>query len=257
MPRIPFYEKIKNREIDISIEITKMHQLFTNFSDADILFPHLDNKMGCYDAYEFMNLLERHMDWSSQFTAYLDYCDFFLILERTAIKYAKWCKANRYSSDLRIDYSSVLEGITFVLDKLDYQIIDNKKGAPFVALKDTVAEEVAGMSEFSDIKWRVLEYNGHNTSLKDKKAILSELYKKFELLRPNLKKTNGKVASKLGELIQLVRHSKDEKKESKYAFFYQNEEEWCDKIYDLLLECFLHSENEKVLDEIITLEEGK
>lgn len=165
-------------------------------------------------------------------------------------------KANNKSINLgksiliQTNYSLIYENIEFVLDKLNYCILLDENNGFLIAKKDALAEEVAGDPKYEDIKWRILEYNSHSATLEEKKATLQELYKKFETIRSELKKTNKCLENNLGGLSQCIRHVKNQKKEKKYAFYYENEEKWCDKIYDLFLESFIHISNKSILDEI-------
>jgi hypothetical protein len=251
MPRISFEEKLKIRKVNLNQEIEKLVYIFNNKLeyDSNILFNHLDNKMGCFDSDEFMKLGFSNIDRSSLINCYLDLCDFYLLLETA---HTRLQRKDKYASlnYLKADYASIYSGIVFILDKIDYQIILDENNKPFISQKDAVAEEIAGMAEYSDVKWRILEYNSYKISLDEKKYILIELYKKFEGVRKDARLSNMELETRIGELIQCVRHKKDAPKEEKFSFYYSNEEKWCDKLYDLLLEIFIHLENKKIIQEI-------
>lgn len=70
-----------------------------------------------------------------------------------------------------VDFEIVLEGINFILDRLDYQIFVDDHDNYIITTKDAVAEEVASISTYEKIKWRILEYNEYNISLEEKKDI--------------------------------------------------------------------------------------
>lgn len=249
MARIPFEEKLIHREVIIENELYKLQDIFENSlkDDAKILFDYFDVKFGCFDSDEFMNLVFLNSNSEDVVLRYLDYCDFFLLF----IKPLKVFNGESHPYEkMSTDFVSIYSGIIFVLNKIDYGVVVTEDEKYLIVQKNTVAEEIAGSPTYSDIKWKVLEYNAHNTNLEEKKAILVELYKKFEDIRPNLKETNKPLEKELAGLIQCVRHTKNRKGLEPYSFYYDDEEKWCDKLYDLLLECFIHEDNKAILDEI-------
>lgn len=246
MARINYIEKLSRRSIDITYELMRISKLFTSVDfkkDFDLIYPFIENKLGTFNNKDYISLIISNTDKSYDIPKYLDYCDAFL----TIYKAYKKLLNDEYYLSFYVDFEIVLEGINFILDRLDYQIFVDDHDNYIITTKDAVAEEVASISTYEKIKWRILEYNEYNISLEEKKNILRHLYIEFEKIRSLLSNTYSK---KIGGLINCIRHNKDDQEDNPYSFYFKNEEEWCDKLYDLLLESFLHAENKKIIKEI-------
>lgn len=269
MTRIALNEKLEKRKINLKEEITKINiflfkydivnqefcsNFMTNVSKP--LFNLLDNKFGCISVYELSDLFLDNLEKKNLLNKFLEYCDFYLMFYKAYLKYRhrNIYYPSSYENKPFEKFAKYYEKIEYTLDKIDYQIIE--KDTDFLIVpKDVVAEEVAGLDRYKDIKWRILEYNSYKTTLNEKRAILDVLYTKFEgkTKKNVISEQNAVLYNELSGIIQCARHGIDSPKVKAYTFFYDNEEAWCDKIYNLILEAFLHMENKKIIKEILDL----
>lgn len=248
MRRTTILEKIKTRDVNITKEADKIKFFFVKsiMHDANILFPFVKEKLGCLDSKEYNDLLDANISHASDLDAYLDYCDIFLIYYDAYQKLSN--KILLYPDvSLLVDYNATYESIEYTLDKLNYKIVKEKNKELIIVFKDAAADLVVKMPAYKHIKWRIIEFNHHKLSLEDKKSILMELYKIFEKIREELKKTNKDLEATIGEMSQLLRHHTDDKKRNKYHFYFKNEEYWCNRLYSLFLEAFINNENKKII----------
>lgn len=244
MARIPFQERAKARKINIVTEVNKLNNVAFNLIDKDggKLFSYLKDKLGCLNHQEFFQLLMNQLDNLTYEEKYLEYCDFILIFADIVFK-----NQVSYISYSETVFKTIIESMIFILDKIGYEIeVYEEKFR--VVHKDVLAEEVASKEAYKDIRWRILDYRAHKVTLDDKKFILMELYKKFEEIRKPLKNTSTELESKIGLFLNLIRHRKSEINEKNHHFYYDDEERWCDHVYNWLLEAFIHLENRTTLE---------
>ena len=61
---------------------------------------------------------------------------------------------------------------------------------------------------------------------------------------------------KLGQFVQCVRHTKDNPV-AEFPFYYKDEEEWLDKIFEMIIGILSFSKTKTIVKEIVDLENKK
>ncbi len=143
-----------------------------------------------------------------------------------------------------IDNDCDLLGYVFVKDDDCYRV--KLKNAVAEATKLSVKEETASKID------KYLMIRSGNTE--EKRNCIKMLADDIEILCKQ--NSNIKEYDKLKQFIQCVRHTK-EKPKVEFPFYYQNEEEWLDKTFDMIIGALSFTRTKEIVSEIIDLENKK
>lgn len=240
MERISLFDRLKNSEVNIDSEQDKIISIIDGsyYFKEDLKSLFKVTEFGAYEA-DFNSFVAQLME-SDDINLFLDLCEFLNYL----LKFNKFNSLSMNSARhlFKVIYSDV--------DRLGYVF---KKVGSFekICLKNPVAESVAEVvnKKTSDKIYSYLMIR--NGDVDNKRLAIKDLADDFETIRGKVDKT--KEFDKLGQFIQCVRHTKDNPKKE-FPFYYEDEEKWLDKIYEMLLGAFAYSKSIDLYKEIIEQE---
>lgn len=141
--------------------------------------------------------------------------------------------------------------IEMCISKTGHAFTTDAEGRYVLYLKNPEAEAVATMVEKS-IATKIYDYLMiRKGNIKDKRETLKSLSDDIEVLCKKYKDDN--VVSKVSQIMQCIRHPK-EKMQPKYPFFFENEEEWMDKLFEMFMYVLSIPKTKKYIDEFKSLE---
>ena len=161
--------------------------------------------------------------------AFLDLLEFL----RTLLVFIDIDNLRKYGENCEYQSSIQLANlIDFDAEKLGYGFLPNEKSKTFDAyLKDPITESVAlkanDLTKDKIYNYLVLRKGMVN----EKRLAIKDLADDIENL---CKKYNNDPYSKTREFLQCVRHTK-EKQNINFYFYYENEEYWLDKCFDMIV----------------------
>lgn len=245
MERLSKFEKIKNREINISNEFYKICSIFDN-NQLNLEYDFNDNfKKSPLSAYyvDFAELYnELIQDHSLE--GFLDFSEI--------IHYLYLYGDFSYRSSKDADQLDCI--IKTDLERLGYELVMLDDGTYKARIKDATVESIASSLKPS-IQDKIYAYMMiRDGNVEEKRVCIKDLADDFETIRPKIGTRDP--FKKLGQFIQCVRHTKDKPK-PEFPFYYKNEEKWLDKIFRMLVASFAYSEANEICDEIIEEENKK
>ena len=170
----------------------------------------------------------------------------------------------------------ILDNLKIIISKLNHEIhrIDKENGFFLMLIeKNPAAKAAAELIKDDERSLDVIRYNHHalKGNLDEKRKILSQLYKEFEKVRPNIANNDlletidnqkSTLESDLGLLFNNtdIRHYKGTNKNIQTNFKNlgkEGKEEWYDKIYDMFLSAILVNDYIETKPEINLLKKEK
>ena len=157
------------------------------------------------------------------------------------------------------EYRMLRENLSAVLDTLDLEAICfEDEQQVFLKEKNGVINTILENVE-DNIAIDIVRYKHHTLKgkLDEKRKILAYLALQFEKMRKQLKGMQCNVESDTGFLLDtFIRHNNDEKEYIKELAYYELES-WYDKIYELILVCFMQNKYLDYKQEINVLKQEK
>lgn len=141
--------------------------------------------------------------------------------------------------------------IDMCLLKLGYTCKLDDEGRLVLYLKNPEAEAIATMVEKSTAT-KIYDYLViRRDNVEAKRTALKSLSDDIEVLCTKYKDDN--VVSKVSQIMQCVRHTK-KKMQPKYPFFFEKEEEWMDKLFEMFMYVLSIPKTKKYIEEFKSLE---
>lgn len=264
--RESLFEKLKKRELSFIQELRKIYNLlcqhytttYSYYSSAFKQSPfnvyYEDFYDGLFDLIEidkdyyieqtsnFSYLLDNIIRLQAELTldSFLDYLEFF----RTLLEFKS------------IDFDTNAKQIALIVfndcDKLGYTFKSDDDNKTFkVMLKNPEAEAVA-LQQKESIRNKIYKYLMiRNGRIDDKRECIKSLADDVEVVCK--KYSNISEYDKLKQFIQCVRHTKDTPKKE-FPFYYENEEKWLDKIFEMIIGILSFTKTKEIVNEIKKLE---
>lgn len=267
--RESLFEKLKKRKICFVQEIRKINYLLTQpyagaylfYSEAFKISPfaayyadlddamrdliEIDENRYLNLTYDFECIVDNIINSQVDLTldSFLDYLEFFWTL----------FNSNCNSRDLSANAKQIALIVFNDCEKLGYSFKnDNDNEKVFkVMLKNPEAEAVA-LQVKENVKDKIYRYLMiRNGKVNDKRECIKSLADDVEVICKTY--TSIKEYGKLKHFIQCVRHTKDTPKKE-YPFYYEDEEKWLDKIFDMIIGILSFTKTKEIVEEIIELE---
>lgn len=263
--RESLFEKLKKKEISYIRELRKINNLlnqkytstYSYFSYAfknspfnvyyedfdEAMFDIIETDSAYYmDAtYGFDYLIDYNIENHNELTldSFLNYLEFF----RTLIEYK--------SRDFDTNAKQISLIILNDCEKIGYSFKKDHNNAYKVMLKHPEAEAVAlSVSESTRNKiYRYLMIRGDR--VEEKRECIKALADDVELICK--KYSNIQEYDKLKQFIQCARHTKDDPKKE-FPFYYENEEKWLDKIFEMIIGILAFTKTKEIVNEIKKIE---
>lgn len=239
MERQSLFEKLKAQRVSFDAEIRTILAIYNSSFDLRFVLENnfRNSKLSPF-AKSFNDLQNSILKQEHNLSCFLDFCELYIVVFHVS------GFGNGSCSDVR----HIKEIINMDLFKLGYKIVNDNKGEPGFRLKNDIAESVAQSCK-KTIQDKIYEFlTCRNGDVINKRRILKDLADDFETIRPKL--NHIKEFKKLGQFIQCVRHTKDCPKKE-FPFYYENEESWLDKIFDMLIASFAFSSASDIYNTII------
>lgn len=267
--RVSLFEKLKKRKICFIKEIKKINNLliqfcddthlfyseafkispfavyYVNFDDAMRDLIEIDGNYCLYSDDDFGFFLDRMINLHVDLTldSFLDYLEFFWTLFNSNRK-SRYLDANAKQIALIVYNDCEKLGYTFKND-------DDNEEVFKVMLKNPETEAVA-LQVKENTRDKIYRYLMiRNGKVNDKRECIKSLADDVEVICK--KYSSIKEYGKLKHFIQCVRHTKDTPKKE-YPFYYEDEEKWLDKIFDMIIGILSFTKTKEIVEEIVKLE---
>lgn len=269
--RTSLYEQLKLQKISFIGEIQKINELiygnhnpaYSFFCDAFIRSPYnfrytkfdeilldLFETNQNFNLYtnDFYSFIENAFRSNVELT--LDSFLNYLELYRTLLD----IKSSYIRNDTNIQIKAIIE---YDCEKLGYEFIKDKKSNTFkVMLKNAEAEAaVLNINEATRNKiYRYLTIRLGN--VEEKRECILSIYRDIEDTVSELRRKYTEF-DKLGQFIQCTRHTENDQINRKhFPFYYENEDEWLDKVFDMIISVITFSKLQKITKDIKRLEKN-
>ena len=264
--RESLFEKLKKRKLSYVQELRKIYNLiyqpltntYSYYSSAFKCSPfnvfYEDFEEGLFDLIEidkdyylepvdsFDCLLDNIIHFQADLTldSFLDYLEYF----RTLLEFK--------SRDFDTNAKQIALMVFNDCDKLGYAFKSEDNNKTFkVMLKNPEAEAVA-LQQKESIRNKIYKYlMMRNGRTDDKRECIKSLADDVEVICK--KYSNIPEYDKLKQFVQCVRHTKDTPKKE-FPFYYENEEKWLDKIFEMIIGVLSFTKAKEIVTEIKKLE---
>ena len=266
--RKTFYELLESKDFDVSEEYNKLLELFT-VEDCVPVYNYLKPVNAYIDAIYFRELpfrgsytsLEELMNEIGLPTSSDQLDDLYLFCEfLIAVLPSEKTKKDRY---LLEQSNTILGNITYILEKTNHELRDDKNGNPIIVSKNQASVLAAEIVEDDDVSFDLIEYNHYalKGNLSEKKKILASIGVYIEPILKNRTLQDSTYKTLLSDTGFVfnnfnIRHNNiTGAKEQEYIKNLNDSEleAWYDKAYDLAIAVIIASECSPVQDEISEL----
>lgn len=264
--RESLFEKLKRKDLSYIQELSKiynlLHQSYTStysfYYDAfkqspfNVYYEDFDDAI--YDLIEinkeyyidgtsdFRYLIDNIINYQADLTldSFLDYLELF----RSLIEY----KSNKFDTNANQIALIVLNDC----EKLGYTFKSEDNGKTFkVMLRSPEAEAVA-LQQKETVRNKIYKYLMIRSGrVDDKRECIKTLADDVEVICK--KYSNITEYDKLKQFIQCARHTKDKPKKE-FPFYYEDEEKWLDKTFDMIIGVLSFTKTKEIVAEIKNLE---
>lgn len=263
--RESLFERLKKRKISYLNEIKKIYALiidrdsnariyfeialktspfctsFNDFNSAMIKIFETTNYFG-----ETEGFFDRVLDYASfrglelTLNSFLDYLEFF----RTLLDFSNNC----YDANVGIIKRIVEEDCV----KIGYELVLDEDSKTYKTMLKNPQAEVVVLQVPEIVGNKITRYlTIRKGNIEAKRECVKSLADDVE----EMCKTYSNILeyNKLKQFIQCVRHTKD-KPNKNFPFYYEDEEKWLDKIFDMIIGVLSFTKTKEIVKEIIDLE---
>lgn len=280
MERLSLYEKFKLEKISYVSEIEKIYKIYTKSHNAKFFFSIALKKSSFnYKFMDFESSMAEILEININPLLLKRKKNSFTIIENGLSNIINIC--HEYNKDLTLDsfldfleyiktlesfgpkkyYDVNVEQIIGIVNnsckKLGYEFkyIENEHYF-YVMLKNSNAEAVSTFVEESTRNNIYSYLICRKGDLNNKRMVLKVLVDDAETLFLKLK--DVKYIKKVKEFIQCIRHTKDlNNNKIKFPFYFENEEEWLDKSFEMIIGVFAYNKLYDNAKEILNLQNSK
>ena len=171
-----------------------------------------------------------------------------------------------YKNDYDDEYQYLQENVSGLIEDLGYEAKVFEDDEKVLLVEKNAAATATAEIMGEDVSCKVIEYNHYllKGDIENKRVILLALADKFEPIRAELKKIDGKLESNIGYFLNKmnIRHNNKDGKAAKgyvAGLSFDELEKWYDEAYQMLLLAFLELDNverNKKVDELKKKIEG-
>ena len=232
-----FLDKIKNQEVNYKKTIDLTYSIISTYI-ANLNLYYLETPF---------RILGKTLDDAikmalsdNNYNAFLDYCELIL----TVIE-----KQYYNSSYNQKENDQVYDIIITTLTKLSVVAAFNEEKKVFVCRKKDLKAEIVASNQPSTVKQKIYEYLSIRNGKKDlKRQVLKSIIDDVDSFCK--RKFNIDEIKKTKQFYQCVRHPLDDPVKA-FPFYYMNEEEWLDYIFQMVIDVLSIEDLEKRVKEII------
>ena len=265
--RVSLFEQLKQKQLSFLSEIDKMTRLINDdYNLRNRLYESFKVSPYCVHYENYDDIAVALFETVQNYGAYSNNIDALIANslninnELTMDSFLNYLELYKTLLNIKSTYSSsVINQIKQIIDydckKIGYKFVfDNESNTFKVMLNNPEAESVA-LEADEQTRDRIYKYlTIRSGSIEDKRNCVFSLYRDVENTVNKLRQ-NNKDFDKLGQFIQCTRHTEDDPiKQKQFPFYYENEEEWLDKLFDMIIGALAFTKTKEIAEEIRKLE---